>query len=64
MDMNIVPNKKFEHRHRVRPLLHSGKARLREDRLISDAFGRHDQSMFDAAHNVFGQKVREGEDIS
>ena len=49
--MNIIPKKKFE--HRIRPVT-LGKARLREKRLISDAIGRYDQSVFDTACNVFG----------
>ncbi len=42
---------------------------MREERFNSDAIGRHDPSMFDAAQNVFGhrdielEKVREGEGL-
>ncbi len=59
-----VPNKKFE--HRIRPVTFRGGEVGREEIYDSDDIGRHDQSVFDAAHNIFGHrdiklgKVREG----
>ena len=47
-----VPNKKFE--QRIRPDTFRGHEVAREEIYDSDDIGRHDQSVFDAAHNIFG----------
>jgi len=49
-----VPNKKFE--QRIRPDTFRGHEVAREEIYDSDDIGRHDQSVFDAAHNIFGHR--------
>ena len=59
-----MPNKKFE--QLIRPDILRGREVAIEEIYDSDDIGRHDQSVFDTARNVFGHrgiklgKVREG----